>query len=132
MPDSQALRAQRARNHRNGDHSLCRQGRCPQAPGSSHAEPIQLHAAEPRDGEEPLVASYREVLESAGRSASPEGMHVMHLATLFVQGKHTASGAAALSRELRAALDVAMRGAATKADALDELALRRDRKVFGA
>lgn len=115
-----------------GDHSLCRTGRCPQAPGSPAAEPITLHPAEPLEGEEPLVASYREALEAAGRASTPEGLHVLFLANFLAAGKHTGAGAASLSRELRAAVELAMRGAKQKSDALDELATRRDRKVSGA
>lgn len=79
----------------------------------------------------PLVGSYRRQLEQAERLDTPEGAHVMHLVELFATGKYTASGAAALSRELRLAMEVALRGAPRQADALDELAARRDRKVSG-
>lgn len=82
-------------------------------------------------GEPALVASYRKQLEVADRLDTPEGTHVMHLAMVFAAGSHTASGAAALSRELRAAMESALRGAATQADKLDELAARRSRKASG-
>lgn len=80
----------------------------------------------------PLVEAYRAQLEGAGRLDTPEGAHVMLLAELFATGQHTSSGAATLSRELRAALEVAMRGAAKKADAVDELSERRRRKTESA
>lgn len=132
MADSEALRAQRSRNHRIGDHSLCHPARCPSAQDSQGVEPILLVPTEPLEGEEPLVASYRAVLEAANRKSSPEGAHVLFLAELLATGRHAASGAAALSRELRAAMDMALQGAPRKADELDELAARRDRKVGGA
>lgn len=79
-----------------------------------------------------MVRSYRDRLEAADRLDSPEGSQVMHLAELFACGKHTAAGAASLSKELRAAMDAAMQGAPREADKLDELAERRWRKVTGA
>lgn len=79
-----------------------------------------------------LVGSYRAQLGKAERLETPEGALVMHLATLFASGEHTAAGAASLSRELRAAMDAALRGAPTQADALDELGARRRRKATGA
>ncbi|MFI9817585.1 hypothetical protein [Saccharothrix variisporea] len=80
----------------------------------------------------PLVATYRERLEVAGRLDSPEGAHVLLLASLLTGGAHTASGAAALSRELRAAMEVALEGAPREPDKLDELAARRAAKAAGA
>lgn len=56
----------------------------------------------------------------------------MHLAGLFANGQHTAAGAAALSRELRAAMETALQGAPQKADAMDELEARRRQKAAGA
>lgn len=79
-----------------------------------------------------LVAMYRKQLETAERVESPEGALVMHLANLFANGQHTAAGAATLSRELRAAMEMALRGAPKSADALDELTARRRRKASGA
>lgn len=79
-----------------------------------------------------LVESYRAVLEAAGRLDTPQGAHVAHLAQLFATGPHTAAGAASLSRELRAALDSALAGVPPTADALDELAARRQTKMSGA
>jgi hypothetical protein len=91
-------------------------------------------AAPPRtpESETGLLASYRRQLETADRLDSPEGAHVMHLAALFATGSHTASGAASLSRELRAAMDVAMAGAPREADKVDELSARRIAKATGA
>lgn len=87
----------------------------------------------PRDaGEPPLVTAYRKELAAADRLDTPSGASVMHLAVLFAAGSHTAAGAASLHRELRAALEVALRGAKTKADAMDELAERRRFKASSA
>lgn len=88
----------------------------------------QVEAAQPV----PLVESYRRQLETAERLETPEGALVLHLATLFASDGHTASGAAALSRELRAAMEVALRGAAKQGDAVDELLARRRAKAESA
>jgi len=86
----------------------------------------------PVSDEVPLVTTYRSQLERAERLDSPEGAHVLHLANLFANGQHTAAGAASLSKELRAAMEMAMRGAPKAADALDDLARRRRMKASGA
>lgn len=93
---------------------------------------LQQSDGGPKTLENGLVGEYRRRLDAAGRLDSPEGAHVLLLARMFEAGGHTAAGAASLSRELRAAMDDAMRGAAKAADRLDELAARRDRKVSGA
>jgi hypothetical protein len=79
-----------------------------------------------------LEDTYRKHLELAERLETPEGAHVMLLAQLLAAGEHTASGAAALSKELRAAMTVALKDAPTKSDFLDELADRRRSKAAGA
>ena len=86
----------------------------------------------PDSEESALVVSYRAQLVQAERLGSPEGAHVMHLANLFANGQHTAAGAASLSKELRAAMEMALKGAPKAADALDELAKRRQQKASGA
>lgn len=83
-------------------------------------------------GEPALVVTYRKQLGQVERLDSPEGAHVMHLANLFANGQHTAAGAASLSKELRAAMEMALKGAPKAADALDELAKRRHQKASGA
>lgn len=82
--------------------------------------------------ESPLVASYRRQLEKAERLDTPEGAHLMHLVRLLASPAHTAAGAASLSREVRAAMELAMEGAPTQADKLDELSARRIEKAKGA
>lgn len=89
-------------------------------------------AEEPAEAASPLVTTYRQVLEAAGRLATPEGAHVMHLAVLFANGQHTAAGAASLSKELRSAMESALRGAPKQADAVDELDARRRQKAAEA
>jgi len=79
-----------------------------------------------------MVESYRQRLEAAERLDSPEGAHVMLLAEMLAAGNHTASGAASLSRELRSALEDALRGAPRAADGFDELASRRRERTAGA
>jgi hypothetical protein len=78
------------------------------------------------------VTSIETELRSAGRDCTPEGVLTIQLAELLTAGGHTASGAAALARELRATLDSALKDATKKADALDELAQRRMQKAAGA
>lgn len=95
--------------------------------------PTPLAADVPDDGGPQLVKTYRIRLEQVGRLDSPEGEHVMLLARLLAAGQgHTAAGAASLSRELRAAMEVAERGAPQQGDKLDELAERRAAKVASA
>jgi hypothetical protein len=96
----------------------------PNAEAQPPATPAQL---EPN-----LVASYRRRLEVAERLGTPEGEHVLLLARLLATSEHTAAGAASLSRELRAAMDDALKDAPREADKLDELAARRAAKVAGA
>lgn len=80
-----------------------------------------------------LVASYRRRLEAVERLHTPEGEHVLFLAELLAAGSgHTAAGAASLSRELRAAMEEALRDAPREADRLDELEERRRKKAAGA
>lgn len=77
----------------------------------------------------PLVESYRKQLEDAEVLETPNGALVIHLATLLASGDASATGVAALSRELRTAMDVALRGAAKQGDSIDELTARRRSKA---
>jgi hypothetical protein len=64
---------------------------------------------------------------------TPDGEHVLLLAGMLASGEGlTASGAASLSRELRAAMTVALKDAPSEGDFLDELAERRRQKATGA
>lgn len=110
----------------------CRPPRNRPNPRVVHLPDQDFDQEQPSELEPPLVASYRKVLDEAKRLGTPDGAHVMHLAVLFATGQHTAAGAASLSKELRAAMEMALQGAPRKPDELDELAARRDRKAAGA
>jgi hypothetical protein len=77
---------------------------------------------------EGLVEECRRALEEAGRIDSVAGQVVLVLAGRLVAGGPSASGVAALSRELRAAMGEALRDAPGKEDRLERLA----RKWAGA
>lgn len=79
-----------------------------------------------------MYALYEQKLREVDRLETPEGAHVMLLARLLDADSHTASGAAALSRELRAALEATLKDAPRKADAFDELGKRRQQKLSSA
>ncbi len=91
---------------------------------------------QPRRAPTGVVASYEARLAASEVLDSPEGAHVMLLAELLESGSRgggmTAAGAASLSRELRAAMDSALKDAPAEPDVLDELEERRRRKASGA
>jgi hypothetical protein len=76
------------------------------------------------------VAAVRKQLATVGREATPEGVIALGLAGLLDAGGHTASGAAALARELRVTLTAALVDA-RPASALDELKARRAARLSG-
>jgi hypothetical protein len=82
-----------------------------------------------------LVETYRERLETAKRVDTFEGQHVLMLARLLAEGAatgaHTAAGVTALSRELRAAMAEALKGAPAEPDLVDELQERRRQREAG-
>lgn len=123
MPDDVALRNRRSYRHRKGDHSLCRPERCDRAVGGSGTL-----TALPTPGQPGLLEAYRKELERAKRLDTPEGQHVMVLAAAFVGGDYTGAALASVSKELRAAMDQAMKGAPRVKDAVDELQERRRRR----
>lgn len=108
---------------------MCRSERCRAARSGVTALPVP---EVPLDDGSALLAAYRATLDQAGRLGLPEGAHVMYLAELLAAGKHTAAGAAALSKELRTAMERALQGAPQQPDELDELAARRAQKMTGA
>jgi hypothetical protein len=77
-----------------------------------------------------LVVATKVELEAAGRLDSVLGQQALRLAQQM-SGFETGGGMAALSRELRATMAEATRGAAVAADPLDELKARRDAKRAG-
>jgi hypothetical protein len=109
----------------------CRPSEPPRDRQPTLSAPVALPVGNPAPRAD-LVTSVETELRSAGRDSSPEGVLTVHLAELLSAGGHTASGAAALARELRATLDSALKDATKKADALDELAQRRLQKAAGA
>lgn len=125
MADSKSLRSRRSYRHKRGDHSLCRPDRCGEAARVAVIKMPESDASESAG----LVETYRARLVEADRLDTPEGQHVMQLATTLATPGHTAAGLAALSKELRAALAEALKDAPRAADRLDELAERRRRKV---
>lgn len=82
--------------------------------------------------EGPVSAATRTELASAGRLESPGGQAALMLARRIDQPHmETGSGLAALVREHRATLADAVKDAEKAADPLDELRLRRERRLAG-
>ena len=75
-----------------------------------------------------LVAATRKALDDAERVDTPLGAIALELAGILAEGGHTASGVAALSKELRGALSAALDGAPQAPDLVDELKARRERR----
>lgn len=110
----------------------------PRLIGVPRDEPAAAVESSPAPARSPgggLVESYRRRLEVAKRIDTPEGQHVLMLAQLFAagaaSGSHTAAGASALSRELRAAMAEALRGAPAEPDLIDQLQERRRQREAG-
>ncbi len=78
-----------------------------------------------------LFEALRRELESAGRLETALGQQAIALAVKLSSPFDTGSAMAAVSRELRAVREEALRGAEQVADPLDELRLRRDAKRAG-
>lgn len=77
-----------------------------------------------------LVGVYRSALTEVDRLDTPLGQHVLVLAAKMVSAFETGSGVAALSRQLDAVFDKAMKGV-TRGDAVDEFTERLRRKQAG-
>ncbi|HKA97451.1 MAG TPA: hypothetical protein VKD66_14385 [Streptosporangiaceae bacterium] len=76
---------------------------------------------------------YRAELDNSGRLETPEGALVMALVDrLLDPAGQTPSALAALSKEIRAAFEVAMKGADRQADSGDELQAKRRARILGA
>lgn len=75
-----------------------------------------------------LVATVQETLVKASRLDTPEGAIALRLAETLDDAGHTASGIAALAKQLHASLDLALKGAEEVGDEVDELKARRDRR----
>jgi hypothetical protein len=88
----------------------------------------------PRTDDNPfqgLLATTRERLEAVGRDGTVAGAAAIHAAMLLEMGGHTASGAAALLKELRAANEEATKNASAGEDLVDELKRRRQARLSG-
>jgi hypothetical protein len=66
-----------------------------------------------------LVEVTRERLAVHGRDGTPDGVLVLALASAIDAGGHSGASLAALARESRASLTVAMEGVAADADVID-------------
>ncbi len=78
-----------------------------------------------------LLNALRCELAVAGRLETALGQQALALAVKLASPFDTGSAMAAVSRELRAVREEALRGAEQAADPLDELRLRRDAKRTG-
>ncbi len=78
-----------------------------------------------------LFEALRRELAEAGRLETALGQQAIALAVKLSSPFDTGSAMAAVSRELRAVREEALRGAEQVADPLDELRLRRDAKRAG-
>ena len=80
----------------------------------------------------PVVAATWKKLEDADRLHEPEGVAALALAhRLDHGGRDTGSALASVARELRATLEVALKGAGVAADPIDQLRARREAKRAG-
>ena len=86
----------------------------------------------PAPGPGPVTDATMAELVEAGRQETSTGREALLLAGLLDAGGYTAQGAAALAKARREALAVALAGAPSKADRLDELRARRQAKASRA
>ena len=107
MADSAALRQQRSRAHRSGDHSLC-PSLCPRRP-------------------DVVLVAVRAELATAGCLDTYLGAAAVQLADRIDQSVGSAPGLAGMVRELRATMYAALAGNRSAADPVDEIRARRDR-----
>jgi len=94
-------------------------------------EVVELPVDQPAAVELGLVDVYRAALLEADRLNTPLGQHVLTLARKMTSAFETGSGVAALSRQLDAVFDKAMRGVA-RGDSLDEFTERLRAKQAAA
>jgi hypothetical protein len=91
-------------------------------PPRNRPRPVQETIPAPPES---LAAQIRADLESAGVVGTPAGLLAVSLATVVDEGGHTASGLAALSREIRQAVGDAKSSATTSATKISELREKR-------
>ena len=103
----------------------CRK-RAQRAPAGKAAKVAALPA--PSQEESGLAAVTRRTLDAAGRLDTVLGQQAVALAVRIEQPGESGASVASLSKELRAVMAAAMEGVGAKADPLDELKARRERK----
>lgn len=106
--------------------------RAQRRPGGTAAPVVDLKPARipeaPPSGS--VAAATRAALDKAGRTDTPAGQAALTLATRIDWAQmETGAGLAALVRQHLATLAEAVRGAEKAADPLDELRMRRERKL---
>jgi len=113
--------------------STCRARQAQGIKPSRPARDVDMPAASvtPLVAENPLVAMVRRKLEDAGQLDTVLGQQAVMLAERLATQEDTGSAVAALSKELRAVMDAALKDAPKAADRVDELAERRRRKAAG-
>jgi hypothetical protein len=94
--------------------------------------PVQLAEPVGHPVEVPLVAQTRRELDEAGKLDSVVGQQALRLAEKMCSGADTGSATAAVSKEFRAVMALALAHVTTKTDSLDELSQRRVLKAAGA
>lgn len=72
-----------------------------------------------------LEPAVRAELDRYGRAESPDGAAALYAARLLDLGGHTGSSASALLREMRTAVEAAIRGVPAEDDVVDELRAKR-------
>lgn len=79
-----------------------------------------------------LTATYAKALERIGKAETPEGVLILHMASMLEFGySETLSAKASMSRALMSAWTALTGGAVVEEDALDEISKKR-REKFGA
>lgn len=82
-------------------------------------------------GDLTLVEATKVALVEAGRERTPAGVRALLLAADLDRGGDTGSARASLSKAHGEALDAALKGAPTKADAVDDLKAQRAKRLAG-
>lgn len=123
------------RSHAKWCSAACRK-QSQRAPGGSVTELRRPSAPEAPgadfEGFGPVALATWKKLEDADRVHEPEGVAALALAhRLDNGGRDTGSALASVARELRATLEVALKGANVAADPLDELRARREARLAG-
>jgi len=85
MADSGALRAQRARAHKAGDHSLCVAGRCPAAGPASAAPAPRRTASRQKRERKPVETATPAAVEEPPPDTLPEPGGIEKATTAFIE-----------------------------------------------